>query len=73
MSPENFNLSIADGVAHLVLNRPLKRNAKGPSFWAESPATARLLDAESAARSSFHQPARTSAAASMCRCSAACA
>jgi len=50
MELENFDLSIDNGVAHLVMKRPEKRNAMSPSFWSELPATVRRLDGEAAAR-----------------------
>ena len=48
--PDCFDLSIADGVAHLRLNRPDELNTMVPAFWTELPEIVRDLDARAAAR-----------------------
>ena len=48
--PECFSVDIDDHVAHLVLNRPEKRNSMIPSFWDELPATIEDIDASAKAR-----------------------
>jgi len=45
MGYECFELSGADGVAHLTLSRPERRNAMTPAFWKELPRIVRGLDA----------------------------
>ena len=45
-----FDLEITDGVAHVVLNRPEKRNSMIPEFWDELPALVRDIDENSRAR-----------------------
>ena len=47
---ECFSVSIADGVAHIRLLRPEKRNAMSPSFWTDLPAIVDNIDAHSRAR-----------------------
>lgn len=47
---ESFDLKVEDRVAHLVLNRPGKRNAFSPAFWREFPRAVRELDDTSQAR-----------------------
>lgn len=42
---ECFRLEIDDRIAHLVLNRPEKRNAMNAAFWRELPALVREVDA----------------------------
>ncbi|RZV39530.1 MAG: enoyl-CoA hydratase, partial [Acidimicrobiales bacterium] len=37
MSYTCFDVSIADNIAHIVLNRPEKRNAMSVEFWKELP------------------------------------
>ena len=37
MNWESFDLQVKDRVAHLVLNRPEKRNALSRAFWRELP------------------------------------
>ncbi|MCC5809033.1 MAG: crotonase/enoyl-CoA hydratase family protein [Ectothiorhodospiraceae bacterium] len=44
MSYQCFDLSIQDQVAHLVLNRPEKRNSMIPAFWRELPEAIRDID-----------------------------
>jgi enoyl-CoA hydratase len=48
--PDCFDLSIADGVAHLRMNRPDELNTMVPAFWSELPEIVRDLDARAAAR-----------------------
>ena len=50
MTYECFDVTIEDGIAHIVLNRPEKRNAMSRAFWVELPAIIREIDAESKAR-----------------------
>lgn len=50
MSYSCFDLSITDAVAHIVLNRPEKRNSMVPEFWSELPAIIRDIDNNSKAR-----------------------
>ena len=45
-----FDLSIEDRVAHLVLNRPDKRNSMIPEFWQELPAIVKDIDENAKAR-----------------------
>jgi enoyl-CoA hydratase len=44
MAYECFDVSIEDGVAHIVLNRPDKRNSMIRSFWEELPRIIRDID-----------------------------
>ena len=50
MSYECFDVRIEDRVAHLVLNRPRKRNSMIPAFWDELPQIVHDIDSESKAR-----------------------
>ena len=50
MSWKCFTLSIEEQVAHLVLNRPEKRNSMIPEFWDELPAIVADLDRNAKAR-----------------------
>lgn len=50
MSYQCFDVSINNGVAHLVLNRPEKRNSMVPEFWEELPAIVNDIDGNSKAR-----------------------
>ncbi len=50
MNPECFELSAADGVAHLRMNRPERRNAMTAAFWRELPEIVNRLAAEGATR-----------------------
>jgi len=50
MSYTCFDLSISDKVAHIVLNRPDKRNSMVPEFWTELPAIIHDIDDNSKAR-----------------------
>jgi len=45
-----FDVSIDQKVAHIVLNRPEKRNSMSPEFWDELPAIVRDIDDGSKAR-----------------------
>jgi enoyl-CoA hydratase len=45
-----FEVSVDDQVAHVVLNRPEKRNAMSPEFWDELPAIVRRIDDDALAR-----------------------
>jgi len=49
-SYECFEVSLADGVAHLRMCRPEKRNSMVPSFWEDLPAIVAELDASGEAR-----------------------
>ena len=44
MSYQCFELSIADHIAHVILNRPDKRNSMIPAFWDELPALVREVE-----------------------------
>lgn len=50
MSHECFEVGIEDGIAHIVLNRPEKRNSMIPAFWEELPAIIRDIDDNARAR-----------------------
>ncbi len=50
MSYECFEVSITDKVAHIVLNRPEKRNSMNPAFWRELPEIVKDIDSGSKAR-----------------------
>lgn len=50
MSHECFKVSIEDGIAHIVLSRPEKRNSMIPAFWEELPAIVRDIDDNARAR-----------------------
>ncbi len=45
-----FDVSIEDKIAHIVLNRPEKRNSMIPEFWDELPQIVRDIDRNSRAR-----------------------
>ncbi len=47
---ECFTVSVDDGVAHIRLSRPEKRNAMSPSFWVDLPAIVRDIDDNARAR-----------------------
>jgi enoyl-CoA hydratase len=47
---ECFKIDIADHIAHIVLNRPDKRNSMNAAFWDELPAIIEDIDARAAAR-----------------------
>ena len=50
MNPTTFDLTIADAIAHIRLNRPEKRNAMVPAFWEELPRAVESIDRQSLAR-----------------------
>lgn len=50
MSYQCFNVSIQDEVAHVVLNRPEKRNSMNPDFWRELPEIINDIDGNARAR-----------------------
>lgn len=50
MSYECFDVEIADGVAHVKMNRPEKRNAMIAEFWEELPEIVRDIDENAKAR-----------------------
>lgn len=53
MTSEFFKLDQRDGVAHLRMNRPEKRNAMSPLFWRELPSLLLELDAEGKTRAAI--------------------
>ena len=50
MSYESFSVDIQDRIAHIVLNRPDKRNSMIPAFWRDLPAIVEEIDANAQAR-----------------------
>ena len=50
MSYECFDVSIKEDIAHIVLNRPEKRNNMNAAFWDELPAIIRDIDENARAR-----------------------
>lgn len=50
MTYKCFDVSIDNGVAHIVMNRPEKRNAMIAEFWTELPTIVRDIDENSKAR-----------------------
>ncbi|MBL6821804.1 MAG: enoyl-CoA hydratase/isomerase family protein, partial [Luminiphilus sp.] len=50
MSYECFELEVANGIAHIRLNRPEKANSMIPSFWTELPAAVNTLSRDASAR-----------------------
>lgn len=50
MSYECFDLSIEDGIAHIVMNRPDKRNNMNRAFWDDLPLLIDEIDADARAR-----------------------
>lgn len=50
MTYKCFDVSIENNIAHIVLNRPDKRNSMIPEFWDELPAIIKQLDDHSKAR-----------------------
>lgn len=50
MSYKCFEVSIADNIAHIVMNRPEKRNAMSIEFWQELPEIVRDIDENAKAR-----------------------
>jgi len=47
---ECFKVDIANNIAHVVLNRPDKRNAMNPAFWRELPEIIADVDENARAR-----------------------
>ena len=47
---ECFDVSIANQIAHICLNRPEKRNSMIPAFWDQLPAVVADIDANARAR-----------------------
>lgn len=50
MSYHCFDVSVANNIAHVVLNRPQKRNSMIPQFWDELPEIVHKLEADSSVR-----------------------
>ena len=50
MNSTCFKVSIENNIAHVVLNRPEKRNSMIPEFWDELPKIIHKIDEESLAR-----------------------
>ncbi|MAL78477.1 MAG: enoyl-CoA hydratase [Sneathiella sp.] len=50
MSHSCFDVQIANNIAHIILNRPEKRNSMIPAFWSELPAIIRDIDENAKAR-----------------------
>ena len=50
MSHTCFDVQIADGIAHIIMNRPDKRNAMIAEFWEELPEIIRDIDENAKAR-----------------------
>lgn len=50
MSYSCFDVSIRDNIAHIILNRPEKRNSMIPAFWRELPEIIRDIDENAKAR-----------------------
>lgn len=50
MSHTCFDVQIADGIAHIIMNRPEKRNAMIAEFWEELPKIVRDIDENAKAR-----------------------
>ena len=50
MSYKCFDVRLEDGIAHIVMNRPEKRNAMVAEFWSELPAIVRDIDENAKAR-----------------------
>ena len=50
MAYQCFDVSLADGIAHIVMNRPEVRNNMNPAFWEELPQIVREIDADAQAR-----------------------
>ena len=50
MSHSCFDVQIANNIAHIILNRPEKRNSMIPAFWSELPAIVRDIDENAKAR-----------------------
>jgi enoyl-CoA hydratase len=50
MTYECFDLKLQDDIAHIILNRPEKRNSMCPEFWQELPEIIRDIDQNARAR-----------------------
>ena len=50
MESNCFDVSIENNIAHIVLNRPDKRNSMIPEFWDDLPRIVNQIDKESLAR-----------------------
>ena len=50
MTYQNFDVQLADHIAHVRLNRPDKRNAMDPNFWRELPEIIQDIDDNARAR-----------------------
>ena len=50
MSYKCFEVSVENKIAHIVMNRPEKRNSMIPEFWDELPVIVKELDANAEAR-----------------------
>jgi len=50
MTYECFDVSITDNIAHIVLNRPEKRNSMNPAFWRDLPKIIEDIDDHAKAR-----------------------
>lgn len=50
MTYKCFDVSITDNIAHIVMNRPEKRNAMSAAFWTELPSIIRDIDENAKAR-----------------------
>lgn len=50
MTHSCFDVQIANDIAHIILNRPEKRNSMVPAFWTELPAIIRDIDDNAKAR-----------------------
>ena len=50
MSYQCFDVTITNKIAHVVLNRPDKRNSMSPAFWDELPEIIEDIDRHSRAR-----------------------
>ena len=50
MTYERFEVTVDDGVAHIVMNRPEAMNSMNRAFWMELPVIVRSLDADGATR-----------------------
>ena len=50
MTYTSFELNVSDNIAHIILNRPEKRNAMIAEFWAELPEIIRDIDDNAKAR-----------------------
>lgn len=50
MSYQCFDVTISDHIAHIVMNRPEKRNSMIPAYWDELPKIIQEIESESSAR-----------------------